>query len=172
MDVNNCTIAQFYPFDARRGSAIGFKAPVKNLSVKNSIVTGYADDEVVWTPPVEGETAEEETFNFSFDHCLLRTEKMTTDDSLKFTNVIYEDLKNEVVENEKDTLWFGEKQFVNFDTGNLIYDFRLKGKSAAIGVADAESALSHDRNGLLKRDEEKTIAGCYLYREEKNDAEK
>lgn len=172
VDVNNCTIAQFYPFDARRGSAIGFKAPVKNLSVKNSIVTGYADDEVVWTPPVEGETAEEETFNFSFDHCLLRTEKMTTDDSSSFTNVIYEDLKNEVVENEKDTLWFGEKQFVNFDTGNLIYDFRLKGKSAAIGVADAESALPYDRNGLLKRDEEKTIAGCYLYREEKNDAEK
>lgn len=94
---------------------------------------------------------------------------MATDDSLKFTNVIYEDLKNEVVENEKDTLWFGEKQFVNFDTGNLIYDFRLKGKSAARRVADAESSLPYDRMGLLKRDEEKTVAGCYLYREEKKD---
>lgn len=163
VDVNNCTIAQFYPFDARRGSAIGFKAPVKNLLVKNSIVTGYADDEVVWTP------VDEEPLNFAFDHCLLRTEKMTTEDSLKFTNVIYEDLKNEVVENEKDTLWYGEKQFANFDTDNLIYDFHLKGKSAAIGAADAMTSLTYDHNGLQKRDEEKTIAGCFLYREEKKD---
>ena len=162
VDVNNCTIAQFYPFDARRGSAIGFMAPIANLNVRNSIVTGYAGDEVVWTP------VEEEPLNFAFDHCLLRTEKMTTEDSLKFTNVIYEDLENEVVENEKDTLWYGEKQFANFDTDNLIYDFRLNGKSAAIGTADANTSLPYDRLGLLKRDEEKSIAGCYLYREEKN----
>ena len=166
IDVNNCTIAQFYPFDARRGSAIGFMAPIKNLSVKNSLITGYADDEVVWTP------VEDEPLNFAFDHCVLRTEKMTTEDSLKFTNIIYEDLKNEVVENEKDTLWYGEKQFVNFDTDNLIYDFRLKGKSAAIGAADFETSMPYDRNGLLKREDEKTVAGCYLYREEKNDAKK
>lgn len=163
VDVNNCTIAQFYPYDGNRGSAIGFMAPVKNLSVKNSLVTGYADDEVVWTP-VEGETLE-----FSFDHCVLRTEKMTTDDSLKFTHVIYEDLKNEVIGDKNDTTWYGEKQFKKIDTDNLIYDFHLNAKSAAIGRANAETSLPYDRNGLMKRDEEKTVAGCYLYREEKKD---
>ena len=163
VEVNNSTIAQFYPFDARRGSAIGFKAPIANLNVRNSIVTGYADDEVVWTP------VDDEPLNFAFDHCLLRTEKVATEDSLKFTNIVYEDLKNEVVENENDTLWYGEKQFVNLDTDNLIYDFRLKGKSAAIGVADVNTCWPYDRNGLLKSEEEKKIAGCYLYREEKKD---
>lgn len=154
--VNNCTIAQFYPFDASRRSAIGFMAPVENLYVKNSLVTGYADDEVVWTP------VEDKPLNFAFDHCVLRTEKMTTEDSLKFTNVIYEDVE--------DTTMYGEKHFVTFDTDNLIYDFHLSGKSAAIGAADAKTSLPYDKDGL-KRDEEKADAGCYLYREEKKDDE-
>lgn len=156
VEVNNCTIAQFYPFDASRRSAIGFMAPVENLNVKNSLVTGYADDEVVWTP------VEDKPLSFAFDHCVLRTEKMTTEDSLKFTNVIYEDVK--------DTTMYGEKHFVTFGTDNLIYDFHLSGKSAAIGVADAKTSLPYDKDGL-KRDEEKADAGCYLYREEKKDDE-
>ena len=169
VEVNNCTIAQFYPYDGNRGSAIGFMAPVKNLSVKNSLVTGYANDEVVWTP------VENEPLNFSFDHCLLRTEKMTTDDSLKFTNVIYEDLKNEVVGEDNDTIWYGEKQFQKIDTDNLIYDFRLNAKSAAIGKADAKSSLPYDRNGLKrearkgKDDAEVTDAGCFVFQEEKKE---
>lgn len=154
VDVNNCTIAQFYPFDARRGSAIGFMAPITNLSVKNSLVTGYADDEVVWTP------VDDQPLNFSFDHSVLRTEKMDSEDSLKFTNVIYEDVE--------DTTMYGEKHFIQIDTDNFIYDFRLSGKSAAIGAADATTSLPFDRNGL-KRDEDKADAGCYLYREEKEE---
>ena len=154
VEVNNCTIAQFYPFDASRRSAIGFMAPVENLNVKNSLVTGYADDEVVWTP------VDDKPLNFAFDHCVLRTEKMTTEDSLKFTNVIYEDVK--------DTTMYGEKHFVTFDTDNLMYDFHLSGKSAAIGAADAKTSLPYDKDGL-RRDEEKADAGCFLYKEEKED---
>ncbi len=154
VDVNNCTIAQFYPFDARRGSAIGFMAPVNNLQVKNSLVTGYANDEVVWTP------VDDKPLNFAFDHCVLRTEKMNTDDSLKFTNVIYEDVE--------DTTMYGVKHFVKIDTDNLIYDFRLSGKSAAIGAADPKTSLPIDRNGL-KREEDKADAGCFMYREEKKE---
>lgn len=154
VEVNNCTIAQFYPFDARRGSAIGFMAPIDSLKVKNSLVTGYADDEVVWTP------VDDQPLNFSFDHCVLRTEKMDSEDSLKFTNVIYEDVK--------DTTMYGEKHFVKMDTDNFVYDFRLSAKSAAIGAADATTSLPFDRNGL-KREGDKADAGCYLYREEKNE---
>ena len=150
VDVNQCTIAQFYPFDGNRGSAIGFKAPVPHFDVKNSLVTGYAEDEVVWTP------VDDKPLEFAFDHCVLRTEKMMTDDSLKFTNVIYEDVK--------DTTQFGEKHFVKVDTDKLVYDFHLRTASAAIGVADPKTALPEDRNGI-KRDEEKPDAGCYQHRD-------
>ena len=151
VEVNGCTIAQFYPFDARRATAIGFQAPLPNLSVRNSLVTGYHDDEVVWSEPKEGEV-----FNFLFDHCVLRTEKMQTDDSLKFTNVIYEDLK--------DTVKFGEKHFKLFDTDNLKYDFHLRKESAAVGVADPATALPFDRNGMRRR--EQPSVGCYELEEE------
>lgn len=154
VEINNCTIAQFYPFDGNRGTAIGFMAPIQNLKVQNSLVTGYANDEVVWAP------VDDEPLNFSFDYCVLRTEKMQTEDSLKFTNVIYEDVK--------DTTKFGEKHFAVFDTENLIYDFRLSSKSAAIGAANPATSLPCDRNGV-KRDKEKADAGCFLYREEKKE---
>ena len=114
----------------------------------NSLVTGYHDDEVVWTQPEEGDT-----LAFHFDHCVLRTEKMQTEDSLKFTNVIYEDLK--------DTTKFGEKHFRLFDTDNLKYDFRLRSASAAIGVADPATSLPVDRNGLRRK--ETPSVGCYEY---------
>ena len=148
VEVNGCTIAQFYPFDARRATAIGFAAPLPRLEVRNSLVTGYHDDEVVWSEPGEGEK-----LNFLFDHCVLRTEKMQTDDSLKFTHVIYEDVK--------DTTKFGEKHFRLFDTDNLKYDFRLRKESAAIGVADPATSLPTDRNGLRRK--EKPSVGCYEY---------
>ena len=155
VEVNGCTIAQFYPFDGRRATAIGMEPPIENLRVVNSLVTGYHDDEVVWSAPAEGQK-----LNFSFDHCVLRTEKMNTDDSLKFTNVIYEDIK--------DTVRFGEKHFRLLDTDNLKYDFRLRKESAAIGVADQSSSLPIDRLGLLR--DEKPDAGCYEF-EEPSDGE-
>ena len=150
MEVNGCTIAQFYPFDGRRATAIGMVPPILNLKVVNSIVTGYHDDEVVWTSPKNGEVC-----NFSFDHCVLRTEKMNTEDSLKFTNTIYENLK--------DTTRFGEKHFRLVDTDNLKYDFRLRKESAAIGVADTATSLPTDRRGVLRDD--KPDAGCYEFDE-------
>lgn len=158
VDVNNCTLAQFYPFSGGRATAIGFEPPLQNLNVMNSLVTGYAKDEIVWTAPKE-----EDVFNFAFDHSVLRTEKMQTEDSLKFTNIIFE-------EEEVDSSRFGEKQFLLFDTDNLIYDFRLKNTSAAVGAADPTTALPIDRNGV-KRDEEKSDAGCYQHQVKKEDEE-
>lgn len=150
VEVNGCTIAQFYPFDGRRATAIGIVPPILNLKVVNSIVTGYHDDEVVWTSPKNDEEC-----NFCFDYCVLRTEKMNTEDSLKFTNTIYENLK--------DTTQFGEKHFRLFDTDNLKYDFRLRKESAAIGVADTATSLPTDRRGVLRDD--KPDAGCYEFDE-------
>ena len=168
VEVNGCTIAQFYPFDGRRESAIGFVSPLPRFEVRNSLVTGYHDDEVVWTPPSsssesasggsssEGSSAEI-PFNFLFDHCVLRTEKLETDDSLKFTHVVYEDIK--------DTTVFAEKHFRLFDTDNLKYDFHLRKESAAIGKADAETLPATDRDGLPRK-KEQPAAGCFEYKEE------
>ena len=156
VDINYCTFAQFYPFDGGRSTAIGFKAPVKNLSVKNSLVTGYADDEVVWTPE------EGKELNFNFDHCVLRTEEMTSDEYKdKFTLITYEDVK--------DTERFGEKNFVLIDTDNLKYDFRLSEKSAAIGVA-APNSIEIDRCGNA-RDKENPDAGCFEHEEKEKKEE-
>ena len=146
VDLNQCTVAQFYPFDSNRGSAVFFMAPLKNLSVKNSVITGYAGDEVAWTP-IEGKN-----MNFAFDHSVLRTERMMTEDSLKFTHVLYENLA--------DTVQFGEKHFQTIDTKNMYYDFHLAKKSAAIGLANPQTALPSDRNGI-KRNEDAPDAGCY-----------
>lgn len=174
---NNTTFAQFYPFEGNRGSAISFKAPVTDtLLVSNSLVTGYAGDEIKWTP-VEGKP-----LKFGFDHSVLRTEKMLTDDSLRFTHVLYE-------QDAPDTLMVGEKHFTVFDTKNLIYDFHLVEKSAAIGRAcpvvpalssadglpaadeNCVRSLPTDRNGY-QRDASKPDAGCYQHREKARDDEK
>lgn len=148
VEVNQCTIAQFYPFDAMRRSAIGMMAPMTRFDVKNSLVTGYSADEVMWTP-IDGKE-----MNFLFDHCVLRTEKMQTEDSLKFANVVYEDLS--------DTVKFGKKHFLSIDEDNFSYDFRLSGNSAAIGIAEPSTALPLDKNGI-RRKEDAPDAGCYQH---------
>lgn len=148
--INNSTFAQFYPFDARRGSAFAFSDsyPIVKLNVLNSLITGYADD--VLSGSITDTTIAK---NWLFDHCIIRTPKIETNDSLQFTNVVYEDVK--------DTTTMGEKHFVKIDADNQYYDFRLDSVSAAIGKADPQTALSDDRNGIRRDD--KPDVGAYEY---------
>lgn len=150
-DINNCTFAQFYPFDARRGAAFAFSdsQPLQGLRVLNSLITGYADD------VLSGVVADTATMAVClFDHCVIRTPKITTADSVSFTNIVYEDTK--------DTTSMGEKHFVKIDADNLIYDFRLDSVSAAIGRADTLSALPDDRLGVRRDD--KPDVGAFEYK--------
>jgi len=137
VSMNNCTLAQFYPFDGARLSALHFtsiQAPLEDLSVANTLITGYADDVLT------GEHGDStETFNYLFDHCIIRTPKVATRDSVNFMHVTFEDVK--------DTIHCGEKHFVNIDTKNLVYDFDLDSVSSAIGKADSLTALPVDRKG-------------------------
>ena len=137
--VNNCTFAQFYPFDSNRGAAFAFTAryPLLNLDVRNSLITGYADDQLM------GSLSDAAVpYIYSFDHCIIRTPKITTADSVHFTNVVYE--------NVKDTTSQGQKHFMKIDAAHQYYDFRLSSKSAAIDKADPLTALPTDRSGFSR----------------------
>ncbi len=150
--INHCTLAQFYPFDAERGAAIRFSnqsSPLV-LSCRNSLITGYADDELMGENGTDALSME-----YTFDHCVIRTPAITSEDSIHFPHVIYE--------NVKDTVNGGKKQFLRVDENHLVYDFRLKGNSVAINAADASTALPTDRDGL-RRDDKPDI-GAYEYKE-------
>jgi len=149
--VVHSTFAQFYPFDAARGKALflsnlsGLEAVDLSASIVNSLVTGYADDEV------GGERDTSARFDYCFEHCLLRTSAVTDADSVCYVGVIFEA--------SGDTATLGKRHFVCIDEDNLIYDFRLKAMSPAVGAADPLSALPADRYGI-RRDEHPDI-GAY-----------
>lgn len=157
-DINHCTIAQFYPFDGNRGAAFSFANnkdgatyPLEECTVRNSIITGYAEDVVM---AYLNDTIES---NFLFDHCILRTPEI--DDTTKCSNIIWE--------NVEDTTAAGSKNFIRIDTELLQYDFRLSSISKAINAADKNTSLPADRNAT-KRDEEPDM-GCYEAAEEEED---
>ncbi len=151
--VLQCTIAQFYPFDANRGAALRFANyqddkiyPLYSFSCVNSIVTGYADDVIM------GECDTTAVYKYYFDHCLLRTPQI--EDTVNVRDVIWENV-------EDTTAVTAAKNFVRIDIDSLIYDFRLDSISPAIGKAMPIEGLPHDRVGVL-RDEEPDL-GCYEY---------
>lgn len=145
VEINNCTLAQFYPFDSDRGVSIRFSAPLEQLLCRNTLITGYADDEMM------GETGD--VFNYQFEDCVIRTPSITTADSVYFKRVYFE--------NVTDTVGQGRWQFKLFDTDNLRYDFSLDSTSVAIDRANAGTALSTDLKGLA-RDEHPDV-GAYEY---------
>lgn len=162
-NINHCTIAQFYPFDGNRGAAFSFANnkngtayPLEACTVRNSIITGYAEDVVM---AYLDDTAES---NFLFDHCILRTPEI--DDTTKCANIIWE--------NAEDTVTTGSKNFILVDTELLQYDFHLSDISKAINSADKSTSLPADRNAT-KRDDEPDM-GCYeaVERAKRNSASK
>lgn len=147
--VMNCTIAQFYPYDANRGAALRFgnsaSHPLYAFDCINSLVTGYADDVVM----SEADTTT--NYTFTFDHCILRTPAVN--DTVNIRDVIWE--------NPEDTVGTGKNHFRMIDIDLIKYDFRLDSLSTAIGKGKPNPDLPFDRLGI-RRDEEPDI-GCYEY---------
>ena len=112
--LDHVTLAQFYPLSANRGAALRFGPSEQTflLTVKNTLVTGYADD------VVEGEV--DEKSEYSFENCLLRT--VVPDNVDRFKDIIWE---------KKDDDIQGTKHFVLIDDYKMIYDFQLKEESPA-----------------------------------------
>lgn len=155
IDINGSTIAQFYPFDGMRGMALRTELDknLKRLSITNSLITGYADN-------VIDIAKENKNLDWQFSHCIIRAPKPMTDDSTRMANVFFE--------NVKDTTSMGIKHFKNIDTDNLIYDFHLSDKSAAIDKADPATSPMDDHDST-KRDEKPDIGAYENTKKEQND---
>lgn len=162
--IQQCTLAQFYPFDSNRGAALFFSnfsgdryLPLLKMDCLNSIVTGYAED-VLSGVRMDDETKE---FNYRFINSLLRTEK--ADDDENIINVIYENV-------DDTAMVSGEDNFILVDIDKQRYDFHLNEKSPAINAAAIEYSLPEDRDGR-QRDELPDI-GCYeFFKETTNENE-
>ena len=125
--VEQCTLAQFYPFSADRGAALRFANfygdytyPLETMSMKRSIVTGYADD-VVMGERMDGDSLT--AFAYHFENSLLRTPALT--DSINCIDVRWETPDDSIQ---------GKQHFVLVDEQNLIYDFHLDSLSTAKGL--------------------------------------
>ncbi len=148
-----CTLAQFYPFSGDRGVALRFTNyyedqdyPLHLLDCRNTLVTGYADDEVM------GETRKEDVkFGYIFSDCILRTPEDNSDTSSEaFVNILWEKPDMEVQ---------GEAHFRSVDADRQYYDFHLAPNSPAVGRASVMPAVPYDRDMDIRGD--KPDVGCY-----------
>ena len=119
-DIDQCTMAQFYPFSANRGVALRFTNYADLvLLCTNSIFTGYEDDEIM------GEANDStKAFQYLFYNCLMRTPEVE-DDTVSFKQILWETPKDSIQ---------GKKHFVKIDEENLDYDFHLDSLSTAQGM--------------------------------------
>lgn len=161
----NCTLAQFYPFDARRGAALNFTNhvgdydyPLLRMDCVNCLITGYADDVIF------GTAADDETvaYNYNFVNSVLRTIRPEEIDE-HFVNIVWEGAGREEEDNNGDNedIVDGEKHFLLVDGDRQRYDFHLAAGSTAIGVADASLMPHTDRDGTPR--EGRRDAGCYVF---------
>lgn len=156
----HCTIANFYPFEGNRGNALwlynsynGRKMPLEAASFSNCIITGWSTDEI-FASFLDDNTAK----SYLFRSCLLTTPK--PDDTSEYPGCIFE--------NTNDSVW-GEKNFRKFDYDKLIFDFRLKKNSPAIGNADfsiSSEYYPYDRNTVSRLSDNKADMGCYEYQKD------
>lgn len=150
-----CTLAQFYPFNGDRGVALRFtnfkddySAPLHLFECYNSLITGYAEDEVM------GEVKDSTVaYGYYFANCIMRTPVISDSTQLAaFSNV--------VMETPKDTIE-GKKHFRLIDEDNLIYDFRLDSLSTARGKALPLWLFTDDRHNCTRGDT--PDIGCFQY---------
>ncbi|MBR2202617.1 MAG: right-handed parallel beta-helix repeat-containing protein [Prevotella sp.] len=165
IEINHCTVAQYYPFDSNRGPALYFTNALADvpypltMDVYNSIIKGYADDVVIWAT---GDA--DNHLDVTFKNSVVRTEP-GKDYEYMFSDCVIED--------PKDTLLSGKSYFKLFDTDNFIYDFTPKKTlgstetiNPSIRMADAMTTLPDDRTGKARKESEKHDAGCYEVTEE------
>lgn len=154
VNINQSTIAQYYAFDAGRGSALYFANAIKEveypltMTIQNSIIKGYANDEVIWS---YGKL--DKPLDVRFENCLVRTPEPEEEREYKmFKNCIFEELE--------DTAYNADCFFKLFDTHEFFYDFTPKEWAPSVGKANSDTSLPDDRNGN-ERSMTKPDLGCF-----------
>lgn len=155
----HCTIASFSPFTALRGNALVFlntlndhPCPVERLEFINSIVTGYASDEIFAYTSDDSAVSN----NYSFRNNLLCTPEIT--DAPSVVNNLWEVVNDTTAR---------QGNFVPFDLPALRFSFELSADSKARGLADPSVSAEHyplDRLGRARIPV--ADAGCYQYQPE------
>ncbi len=154
----HCTLAQFYPWDASRGSALYFCNvandtifPLTKADFKNCFITGRAKDEVFGSRLENSDAA----FNCRFMNCAVNTEITGEENEQYFINCVAE---------HPDSTIYQAKNFKAVDNDIYYYDFRLDSLSIARGVGDAQYSVvvPQDKDGKDRR-MEGPDAGCYQF---------
>jgi len=150
-DINGCTIGQFYNFKTLGDHALNVvgdsDSPLILLDVKNTIITGYHDDEVYIS--VANNNGNDSVYYF--DHCLLRTPEVS---SSHITDNIFEDTS--------DTLTGGYRNFVMINE-EYKCDFHLDSVSKAIDAANTNTIPEIDIEGNTRR--RHWDIGAYQYKD-------
>lgn len=150
------TIAQFYPWKAEKGLGLYVAnhideryCPLTQCTIVNSIVTGYGDDEILFSyvsDVVDGR------FDYVFLSSMLNTVLVDQQQPF-FINCRFEDASLPA---------FKGTNFVQLDTYAYQYNFNLTPASTARGIADPGFNHYFPYNRLGKeRSVENPDAGCY-----------
>jgi len=155
VDILASTIAQFYPFNARRGYAVNLlyrKANPLTFKCDNSIITGFSDD--VFN--ISTDDKDSNLNNITISNTLLRTPTIDKPRGMALNNIMYEDVK--------DTISYGEKNFKTIDLKTMFFDFRLKEKAKARNNAFVTTLPSNDRRGESRVGH--PDLGAFIYKED------
>ena len=151
--ITHCTIAQYFAIEQRGKNCFvfanaqdGIAYPLK-LLVRNSIIKGYDDDNLLWSYG-----GRNDDMDVTFENCLLRAVLPTDRDSNFFKDCIFEDVANEAT--------LPNNFFELFDTQYFFYNFKPKAGTQAIGTANPSYALPDDRLGNPRTPDKPTM-GCF-----------
>ena len=156
----HCTIGEFYPFTGGRGVALNVTnfegttpLPLARCQFINSIITGYADDDIMGEAATDFEDC---AFNYIFKNCLLNTPRVENEALVDC--IFEEDCEN------KDLRKAGNF-YPAFDNVQLIYPFTLSPHSSAVGKADAaltqQSGYIFDLRGKSRLEDDAPDIGAY-----------
>jgi hypothetical protein len=163
VDMNYCTIAQYYPFTLNHGNAFfasdidGDEARNMRLDITNCLITGSSKDELYLS-----RKDEKKTDVATFDHCVIRTPVVTGADAVMMKDVIYE--------NPDDSSTNPENKFVLYDLQNFFYDFTPKDGALSVKAATPLPDITIDRKGN-SRDSSTPDVGCFETNKTKSEKE-
>ena len=155
--INSSTLAAFYGYMTTGKYALRMsdyltedKQIPLNFNMQNSIVTGYADDQVYWFPL----NKDDENSTILLKKCYLRTPEPEDEYSKKM-------LQDDLYDANSDEEYRGKGLFVavNETGSDFIYDFTPKAGAPVVKSADAETSCKDDITGKPRKDS--PDMGCY-----------